>query len=86
MLFGSAAATYTLPANTPAGQYTIEAVYSGTVNYLPATDTSHFLTVMPAATATTTPGASVTFSGATNQAISLSARSAAGPARSTKAS
>src|SRR5262249_33687280 len=58
----------------PAGQYIIEASYSGTANYLPSTDTSHFLTVKPAGTTTTTGKGSATFSGTANQTVSLSAQ------------
>ncbi|MFI5460668.1 MAG: Ig-like domain repeat protein, partial [Isosphaerales bacterium] len=42
---GSAAGVFTLPGNTPIGQYLIEASYSGTSLYLPSTDTSQVLTV-----------------------------------------
>jgi hypothetical protein len=78
---GNVQATWTLPGNTPAGQYIIEADYSGSLNYLPATDLSHFLTIKPAATVTTTSNASATFSGVSDQTIPLSAQisSAAGP-------
>ena len=53
---GNVAATFTLPGTTPAGQYIIEADYSGSPNYLPSTDILHFLTVNPAATNTTSTG------------------------------
>jgi len=46
----SATAVYTLPGNTPVGQYVIDASYSGTDLYLSSTDTSQFLSVTPAAT------------------------------------
>ncbi len=77
---GSATASYTLPAGTQAGLYTIEANYSGSDNYLPATDTSHFLTVTPASTTTTVSNASATYSDVSDQSIPLSAQvsSAAG--------
>ena len=71
---GSATATYTLPAGTPAALYTIEAIYSGSSNYLPATDTSHFLTLNPAATTTTVGNASATFNSASDQTVPLSAQ------------
>ncbi len=75
---GSATAQYTLPGNTPAGQYIIEASYSGysgsSESYLPATDISHFLTVSPAGTTTTVKNASATFSATSNQSIPLSAQ------------
>ena len=72
---GAVTATYTLPGNTPAGQYIIEASYTDSAgNYLPAIDTRHFLTVGPAATVTTTPNASKTFDGTKDQSIPLSAQ------------
>ena len=77
---GSATASYTLPGNTPPGQYIIEASYSGSVNYLPSTDIRHFLTVTPASTTTTVSNASATYSDVSDQSIPLSAQvsSAAG--------
>ena len=46
---GAVSAMYTLPGGTLPGQYVIEASYSGSgSDYLPSTDTSHFLTVNPA--------------------------------------
>src|SRR5262249_13704686 len=42
---GAASATYSLPAGTPVGAYTISAVYSGTSNYSGDSDTSQLLTV-----------------------------------------
>ena len=71
---GSATASYTLPAGTQAGLYTIVANYSGSANYLPSTDTSHFLTVTPASTTTTVNSASATFSGLSDQMVPLSAQ------------
>src|SRR5205085_2658883 len=35
---GAASASYTLPAGTLGGSYTINAVYNGTANYLASTD------------------------------------------------
>jgi hypothetical protein len=49
---GAAHANYALPAGLTAGSYTIRAVYSGTVNYLASTNTTHTLTVGPASTTT----------------------------------
>jgi hypothetical protein len=46
---GVAGASYTLPAGTPAGMYTIRAVYSGTANLTGSSDTTQPLTVSPAA-------------------------------------
>ena len=78
---GSASASYTLPPGEPAGLYTIEARFSGSDNYLPSTDISHFLTVNPGATATTVTNASETYSEVSDQSIPLSAQvsSTSGP-------
>ncbi len=76
---GSATATYTLPADEPVGDYTIDAYYSGyyssssNVSYLPATDTSEYLTVTGAATSTSVTSAAATFNSADDQSIPLSA-------------
>ena len=77
---GSATASYTLPAGTPTGLYTIAAYYSGSDNYLPSTDIDHFLTVSPGSTTTTVSNASATYSDTSDQSIPLSAQvsSAAG--------
>ncbi len=71
---GLVTAVYTLPGNTPAGQYIIEASYSGTANYLPSTDMLHFLTVTPAPTVTTVADASAIFLASANQSIPLTAQ------------
>ncbi len=74
---GSATATYTLPADEPVGDYTIDAYYSGyyssSVSYLPASDTSHYLTVTPASTSTSVTSAAATFNSADDQSIPLTA-------------
>ena len=77
---GSATASYTLPAGTHGGLYTIAAYYSGPINYLPSTDTSHFLTVSPASTTTTVSSASAIYNDSSDQSIPLNAQvsSAAG--------
>jgi hypothetical protein len=69
---GAASTSYTLPAGTPGGAYTIQAVYSGTANFLGFTDTSHVLTVNAATATTSAVAASATFS-ASSQSVSLSA-------------
>ena len=69
---GAASASYALPAGTPAGTYTIQAVYSGTTNFRGYTDNSQSLIVSAAASATAAASASVTFSGSA-QAVALSA-------------
>ena len=76
---GSATATYTLPADEPVGLYTIQAYYSGYYNanssttYLPAVDTSQFLTVTAGSTSTSVSSAAATYSGGSNQSINLTA-------------
>ncbi len=57
---GAANVSYTLPAGTPAGAYTIQAVYGGTVNFTGSSDSSHSLTVAAAATTTAAANASLT--------------------------
>jgi autotransporter-associated beta strand protein len=42
---GAASASYELPASTPVGTYTIQAVYSGTAELATSIDTSHSLSV-----------------------------------------
>ncbi len=69
---GAAGATYTVPAGTRAGTYTIEALYNGTVDFKPATDTAHVLTVGAAATTTSTVNTSTTYS-ASSRTVPLSA-------------
>ena len=69
---GAAGATYVLPGGTAGGTYTIKAVYNGTSNFAPSTDTSHSLTVSPAAT-TTTAAAAVATSSASDQNVTLNA-------------
>jgi hypothetical protein len=44
---GRASVTYTLPANTPAGNYSIQAAYSGTGTLSPSSDDGRTLTVLP---------------------------------------
>jgi len=42
---GAASVSYTLPAGTAAGTYTIQAVYSGTASLLTSSDSTHTLTI-----------------------------------------
>ncbi len=42
---GTASASYVLPAGTPTGTYTIQAVYNGTTNFGVSSDRTHTLTV-----------------------------------------
>jgi hypothetical protein len=77
---GAASTTYTLPAGTAPATYTIQAAYSGTVNYQGVTDTAHQLIVNPANTTTLATAASVAFS-TSSQSVTLIAAvtSGAGP-------
>ena len=76
---GAASASYTLPAGTAGGTYTIQAVYNGTTDFLGFTDSTHHLTVSAAASATAAANASATFnSGAQTVALSATVTSAAG--------
>ncbi len=68
---GLANATYVLPAGTPVGTYTIQAVYSGAASFAGSTDGSHTLIVD---IATTTAAASVQASfNANAQTVTLTA-------------
>ena len=60
---GNASATFTLPANTGAGDYKIEAVYSGSGNFNGSGDTTKKLTVNRAASTTTVTVADATYDG-----------------------
>ena len=71
---GTVTASYTLPAGTPAGQYFIQAVYSGSLQYRPSSDSLHYLTINPAVTNTTVGSTSTTYSGVTDQTLPLSAQ------------
>src|SRR5262249_4270657 len=55
---GAVSVSYTIPANTPAGSYTIKAVYNGTAEFLKATDIAHVLTINAAPAAA--PAAAIT--------------------------
>ena len=69
---GTANATYPLPANTPAGLYTIQAVYNGLSNFGPSTDVSQQLTITNASSTTAAVNASATYSGSV-QTVNLTA-------------
>jgi len=69
---GAASANYTLPAGTVDGSYTIQAVYTDTANFAGSSDTSHSLTVGPAATTTAAVTAFTSYSAA-SQTVALSA-------------
>jgi hypothetical protein len=68
----AASANYSLPGNTAAGTYTIQAVYNGTTDFAGSSDTSHALTVSAANATTAAANASATYS-AVAQTVSLSA-------------
>jgi CSLREA domain-containing protein len=73
---GSAGATFTLPANTGVGTYSIHANYSGTTtgtgDFLSSSDNTQNLTVTTASTTTSASNATATFS-TLDQAVTLSA-------------
>ena len=69
---GTASGSYTLPAGTSPGTYTIQAAYNGTPDFAGSSDSGHNLTVAAAATATAAANASTPFSEA-SQAVPLSA-------------
>ncbi len=69
---GAASDVYTIPAGTPGGVYTIQAVFSGTSTLSGSSDSTHTLTISEAATTTAATSATTTFS-ESNQTISLSA-------------
>ena len=69
---GSASASYTLPASSPAGTYSIHANYAGNAGFLSSSDTAHTLTVNPASTTTMASNQTANFS-ASSQIVSLSA-------------
>jgi hypothetical protein len=69
---GTASASYVLPAATPPGTYTIQAVYNGTANFLGSTDTSQSLTFSQASTSTAAASTLTKFSTASHT-VSLAA-------------
>jgi hypothetical protein len=70
---GNASANFTLPANAPAGVYSIHASYSGAGNFGASNDNAHNLTVSAAsATTTSVPAVSTTFS-TSGQSLTFSA-------------
>jgi cyclophilin family peptidyl-prolyl cis-trans isomerase len=75
---GAASASFTLPANTAPGTYTVNAVYSGGSGFATSTGTNS-LTVVQAGSTTTTTAATATF-GESDQTVALAAKvtSAAG--------
>ena len=76
---GTASAVYALPAGTPAGNYIIQLVYSGSNNFLGFTQEPHALTIGAAASATAAASTSTTFNGAAqNVTLTATITSAAG--------
>jgi hypothetical protein len=60
---GSASVSYPLPAGTPAGTYTVQAVYSGTASLMTSSDNTHTLTVSKAAATVTLGNLTQTYTG-----------------------
>ena len=69
---GAASASYSLPAGTAGGSYTIQAVYNGTANFAGSTDNAHLLTISAAGSTTVASNASALFS-ASAQKVTLTA-------------
>jgi hypothetical protein len=70
---GGASASYSLPAGTAAGTYTVKAVYNDAAgNFQTSSDASHFLTINQASTATAAQSISTTYS-VLAQTVSLTA-------------
>ena len=69
---GAAGATYSVPAGTSAGTYTVKAVYNGTADFKASSDTAHSLTVAAAATTTASVNTSTTY-GASSRTVALTA-------------
>ncbi len=69
---GAAAGTYSVPAGTPAGTYTISESFNGTVDFAASTDATHSLTIAKTATTTTASSISAPYSTVT-QAVTLTA-------------
>jgi hypothetical protein len=76
---GKASVSYSLPAGLPVGTYTILTSYTPGPEYLASTDSTHTLTVAPAATTTDAANATADFSNDV-QTISLSAAVTSGVA------
>ena len=72
VLSGNASGSYTLPGNTAAGTYTIDASYSGATGFAASSDNTHTLTVNPASTSTAATSISTNFS-SSSQTVTLSA-------------
>jgi hypothetical protein len=60
---GIVSVTYVLPGGQAGGTYTIQAIYSGTSNFISWTDSSHTLVVSPASTTTVAASVTATFRG-----------------------
>jgi hypothetical protein len=77
---GAASVNVLLPGGTPAGTYTIDAVYNPGPDFTGSSDNTHTLTINPASTTITTSNATVTFSGsAQNVTLTANVTSTAGP-------
>jgi uncharacterized repeat protein (TIGR01451 family) len=69
---GNASAIFALPANTPAGGYSIQATYNAGADYTGSADSSHSLIVGKAGTTTTATDQTATFA-SNSQNVTLSA-------------
>jgi hypothetical protein len=69
---GAASASYSVPAGTNAGTYTIDAVYNGTADFKSASDTAHTLTISAAATTTASVNTTTTYN-ASSRTVPLTA-------------
>jgi hypothetical protein len=77
---GAASVSYTLPAGTSAGTYTVQAAYSGTASLSASSDASHTLTVSSATTTTAAVNAVATYSiAAQNVMLTATVTSPSGP-------
>jgi hypothetical protein len=74
---GTAFVGYTIPANTPSGTYTIEAVYNPGPDYQASSSSTATYKINVATTTTTATNATATFS-ASSQSVTLSARVSSG--------
>ncbi len=70
---GNASVNYVLPAGTPAGAYTIQAIYNGSTNFTGSVDNTHLLTVSAASSVTTASNAAATYNAGSSQSVTLSA-------------
>ena len=77
---GAISTPYTVPAGTPAGRYTVAVDFGGSNDFVDSSDSTHQLTIQPAATTTTTTVVAVPFS-ASDRTVAVSTSVAARPGR-----